>query len=268
MMTFDSYDLSEWREMSSSFEYASATPAIKTSTESVKLFADKMCIPQNSGEIKRRRLIVHLENSLEQFSATLIMGRTGTGKTTLAADFAQQIGHNVAWYKAETTDSNWKVFLSYFAESLRQSRLDCEPSKVFGLKQKDETDSLSVTESLAAKFAALEFETPLLIVIDDLHSVFDAEWFAEFFNALLSLRTQNVQLLLLARTAPPFPLWRLRSKQVLGVMDEKLLAFNLEETTELFANYGLGLKAAQAAEKLTYGRIGKLKQIAEERAVE
>jgi hypothetical protein len=28
------------------------------------------------------------------------------------------------------------------------------------------------------------------------------------------------------------------------------------------------LKAAQAAEKLTYGRIGKLKQIAEERAVE
>lgn len=268
MMTFDSYDLSEWREMSSSFEYASATPAIKTSTESVKLFADKMCIPQNSGEIKRRRLIVHLEKSLEQFSATLITGRAGTGKTTLAADFARQFGRNVAWYKAETSDSDWKVFRSYFAESLRQSKLDCKPSEVFGIEQKDETNSLSITESLAAQFAALETEKPLLIVIDDLHSVFDAEWFPEFFNALLSLRPQGVQLLLVARTAPPFPLWRLRSKQILGVMDEKLLAFNLEETTELFAHYGLGLKAAQAAHKLAYGRIGKLKQIAEERAVE
>ncbi len=267
MMTFGTYDSSEWRETSNSFEYVSSKPTIKTPTDSVKLFADKMCVPQNSAVINRPRLIAHLEKSLEQFSATLVTGRAGTGKTTLAADFARQTSYDVAWYKAETSDSDWKVLLSYFAESLRQSSLDCQPSKIFSLEQNDKTEGLSVTESLAAQFATIENEKPLLIVIDDLHSVFDAEWFPEFFNALLSLRTQNVQLLLLARTAPPFPLWRLRSKQILGMMDEKLLAFNPEETIELFAQYGLDAKAALAANKLAYGRICKLKQIAEERCV-
>lgn len=266
MMTFDTYDFSHCRETSYSFEYVSATPVINIPVESVKLFADKLCVPQTSAEINRPRLFAHLEKSLEQFSATLVTGRAGTGKTALAADFARKMGRDVAWYKAETSDSEWKIFLSYFAESLRQSRLGCEPSEVFGLEE--ETESLSVTESLAAQFAALETEKPLLLVIDDLHSVFDADWFNEFFNALLSLRTQSVQLLLLARTAPPFPLWRLRSKQVLGVMDEKLLAFNQEETNELFASYGLGLKAARVANKSAYGKIGKLKQIVAEKSVE
>jgi ATP/maltotriose-dependent transcriptional regulator MalT len=131
--------------------------------------------------------------------------------------------------------------------------------------QSDEAENLSVTESLAARFAAVETEKPLLVVLDDLHSVYDSDWFGEFFNALLSLPTPNVQVLMLARSAPSFPLWRMRSKHTLDVVDEKLLAFTVPETIELFRNYQLSENAARVAHKRAYGRIAKLKEIAEKK---
>jgi hypothetical protein len=100
-----------------------------------------------------------------------------------------------------------------------------------------------------------------------LHSVYDADWFVEFFNALLALPTANVRVLLLARSAPPFPLWRLRSKHVLDVVDEKLLAFTVPETIELFRNYRLSENAARVAHKRAYGRIAKIKEIAEKKRI-
>ncbi len=264
MLNFASNDLIELGEIDYNFDYSSTPTAHRN--DAVKILGEKISLPTINVEVERERLISHLENSLAQFSSTLVMGRTGTGKTTLAADFAKQKNYAVAWYKVETTDGDWKVFLGYLTESLRQcqtkSKSLCQYETSFA-----KTESLSVTESLAARFAVIEAEKPLLIVLDDLHSVFDADWFGEFFNALLSLPTPNVRLLLLARAAPPFPLWRLRSKHVLDVVDEKLLAFTVPETIELFRNYKLSENAARSAHKRAYGRIAKLREIAEKKAV-
>jgi ATP/maltotriose-dependent transcriptional regulator MalT len=264
MLNFATNELTELSDVSYSFEYISNSKPTKT--ETVKLLAEKICLPKIAAEIKRPRLITHLEKSLEQFSSTLVTGRFGTGKTTLAAEFANRKNDAVAWYKIETTDVDWKVFLDYLAESLRPFRADAELLQNYDLEF-NKSENLSVTETVAAQFAMIDTNKPLLIVLDDLHSVFDADWFAEFFNALLSLPTPNVRLLLLARSAPPFPLWRLRSKHVLDVVDEKLLAFTVPETIELFDKYQLSENAARVAHKRTYGRIAKLKEIAEKKAV-
>jgi LuxR family maltose regulon positive regulatory protein len=204
----------------------------------------------------------HLEKSLAQFSATLIAGRAGTGKTALAADFARQTDCCVAWYKVETADCDWKVFSRYLSASLD---LNCSGADL-------ETDrgamEVSLTsEALAAQFVQAAEEKPLLIVLDNLHSVFDAEWFADFFNSFVPLLAPKVRLLLMARTLPPLQIWRLRSKQVLGVMDEKLLAFTEDETIELFRKHNITPSAAREAHRVTYGKIARLKEIIEKNAL-
>jgi len=263
MMNFASQELNDWRESNNYFEFSSAPsetkPKIKIDTS--ELFADKLRVPSTEAQVKRPRLIEHLQKSLAQFSATLITGRTGMGKTTLAAEFAKQSDFQIAWYKAETADGDWNVFSSYLLESINQFNFDVD------LLESDfeALEISSASESLAAQFAFAAKEKPLLIILDDLHSVFDADWFAEFFHSFVPSLAPNVHLLLIARTTPPLPLWRLRSKQVLDVMDEKLLTFNLNEAIELFRKYELSPAVARSAYKRTYGRFGKLKEIAEKK---
>lgn len=260
MLNFASNELIELSEINYNFDYSS-TPTTHR-TDAVKILAEKISLPMTKAEIERQRLFTHLEKSLAQFSSTLVTGRVGTGKTALALDFAKQKNYAVAWYKIEMTDCDWKVFLGYLTQSLRQFQVNSEYAA-----QPAETENLSVTDSLASLFARVETEKPLLVVLDDLHSVYDCDWFGEFFNALLSLPTQNVRVLMLARSAPPFPLWRLRSKHVLDVVDEKLLAFTVPETIELFRHYKLSENAARSAHKRAFGRIAKLREIAEKKAI-
>lgn len=267
MLNFASTEINEWRETNHDFQYVSPTLPIAQGAKpgAVKILAEKISVPSGSAEIERSRIVAHLEKSLASFSATLVTGRVGTGKTALAASFAKQKNYRVAWYKTEATDGDWEVFASYLAETLRSLQSDYQLSEAGA--RVPERSELTVTEFLAAQFAALVTDKPLLIVLDDLHSVFDASWFAEFFNALLSLPMPNVRLLLLARSAPPLPLWRLRSKHVLDVIDEKLLAFTTAETTELFQSYGLSEKASLVAHKRAYGRIVKLREIAVKKSI-
>ena len=270
MLNFASEELSGWLETNPTFERISVSDTTPTS-KTIKILADKIVVPSVSAEIQRPRLFAHLEKSLRHFSAALVTGRTGTGKTAFAADFAGQSGCDVAWYKADATDNDWKVFLGYLSESLSAFKsvapqigaADAEKNERFF-----ENGVSPVTESIAREFSAIDAKKPLLVVLDDLHSVFDAEWFDEFFNALLSVPTENVHLLLLARTAPPFPLWRMRSKHVLDVIDEKLLAFSVEETIELFEKYKLPKTAARAAHKRVYGKVGALLEICREKTGE
>lgn len=264
MFNFASTEQIEVSEINYNFDRVSASATHNHG--SMKILAEKIRVPDdNCSIIERARLVAHIEKSLAQFSSTLVTGRVGTGKTTLATELAKQKNYDVAWYKIETIESDWKVFLAYLTESLRLSQATSKPFRAVETTA-DEIESSSVTESLAARFAFLEKEKPLLVVLDDLHSVYDVDWFAEFFNALLSLPAPNVRVLLLARAAPPFPLWRLRSKHVLDIVDEKHLAFTVPETVELFRSYGLSEIAARAAHKRAYGKIAKLREIAEKKA--
>ena len=265
MLNFASNEPFEPSEINYNFDFAS-TPTTRKS-DAVKILAEKISLPVTKGEVERQRLFMHLEKSLLQFASTLVTGRVGTGKTTLAVDFAKQKNCVVAWYKIETSDSDWKVFLDYLTQSLSRSQVDSKYLQKFETLS-DEDENLSVTESLAARFAAVDTEKPLLVVLDDLHSVYDADWFGEFFNALLSLPTPNVRVLMLARSSPSFPLWRMRSKHALDVVEEKLLAFTVPETIELFRNYKLSENAARVAHKRAYGRIAKLREIAEKKVIQ
>src|SRR5262249_9126549 len=115
--------------------------------------------------------------------------------------------------------------------------------------------------SALAESCIYDLETlaePLLLVFDDLHLVYDADWVIPFFQRLLSLLPAETHVLILGRGLPPAPLWRLRSKQRLCVINEQMLAFTQSEAESLFARYGLDGQRAGVALRNTGGRAAAL----------
>jgi ATP/maltotriose-dependent transcriptional regulator MalT len=98
--------------------------------------------------------------------------------------------------------------------------------------------------------------------VDDLHLLYDAEWLVPFFGRLLPLLPVEAHMILIGRTLPPAPLWRMRSKQTLRVIEESALAFTHGEAEELFHSYGLNVKTAAQALSETWGRAAALDRAA------
>jgi LuxR family maltose regulon positive regulatory protein len=103
---------------------------------------------------------------------------------------------------------------------------------------------------------------PLLLVIDDLHLIYDAPWVVPFFRRLLPLLPPEAHMLIIGRSLPPTPVWRMRSKQTLCLVEEAALAFTPEEAEELFAGYGLARREARRAVEQTGGRAAALDALA------
>jgi LuxR family maltose regulon positive regulatory protein len=210
-------------------------------------------------------LLDTLRENLESRHATVINGRAGTGKTMLAVDFVRRCGARAAWYKVDAPDMSLPVFMEYLVASVarvrpgfgsetleRQARL----SATGGTNGGGEFDIAALAEAYVYDLERLA--EPLVLVIDDLHLIYDADWVIPFFHRLLQLIPAGTHMLILGRGLPPAPMWRLRSKQRLFVITEQMLAFTQTEAEELFFGYGLGLEEASSALKRTGGRAADI----------
>jgi ATP/maltotriose-dependent transcriptional regulator MalT len=227
---------------------ASTTPRQRKGTLSLPLIEAKLRLPEGRNEVQRTRLLELLERSMANHTATVLVGRTGSGKTRLAAEMARRVGDS-AWCSLDAGDSDWEVLSRYFRAML----LGKETARV---------DMPTPFELLA--WLSVEMETggrrwPRLVVLDGIDHLFDAAWYREFFEALIASVPSGSHVLMLSRAKPPNPLWRLRAKQVVNLIDEKTLAFTPEETEQLFSLYGCAdSKAAARAQKECFGRVGTL----------
>ncbi|HSE18834.1 MAG TPA: hypothetical protein VLB46_17380 [Pyrinomonadaceae bacterium] len=252
----DHFDVTE--RYSPAVDITAATP-LKGERDGVHILKEKLEIPVCEGLVERPRLIEKLEKSLGHFTATLVSGRAGTGKTSIAAAYART-RKIAAWFTVESSDIDWNVFTSYLAASVH---------RVVGSKKAIRDSLPYVANPSPAAMAVFllnmvsELETaekncrPLL-VLDGIHHLFDADWFGGLFNILQPSFSRTADLLLLCRSKPPYPLWRLRSKQQLDVIDEKTLAFDREETILLLEQVGRSQTEAARIHAETFGRISKL----------
>lgn len=222
------------------------------------LILDKITTPAEAPRISRPRLLSTLHGSLNSCTSTIVNGRAGTGKTLLASDFARRCGRAVAWYKIDASDTELGIFFAYLLAAVAHNR----PG--FGeqtLAPMVEGATLEDIPMLAEAFVYELFENagePLLIVLDDLHLVYDAEWVVPFFRRLLPLLPAEAHMLITGRSLPPAPLWRMRSKQTLCVVEETVMNFSLKEAEKLFASYGLAPERAEHALRQARGRASSL----------
>ena len=170
----------------------------------------------------------------------------------------------MAWYKVDAPDGEIPVFFKYLITSIRQQRPDFGKATLAQLARTSTSDQMPLLAE-AFVYELVEGETnPLLIVIEDLHLVYDFEAVVPFFNRLLPLLPSEVHILITSRTMPPAPLWRMRSKQTLSVIEEEALGFTRQEAIELFASYQLSSEQATIALDHTRGRAAALARFAAE----
>jgi LuxR family maltose regulon positive regulatory protein len=227
----------------------------------MQLVLEKIAVPSPRG-ISRQRLLGLLHKSLVSCTSTVISGRAGTGKTVLAAQFASNCGRSIVWYKVDAPEGELPVFFEYLVGSI-QTQL---PN--FGRNSLVPLVTLLTQEQISLLAEAFIYELlqnepkPLLVVIEDLHLVCDSEWLVPFFHRLLPLLPPEVHMLITSRTMPPAPLWRMRSKQTLSVVEEDTLTFTTAEALELFESYGLNGEQACIALDHTNGRANALDNFA------
>jgi LuxR family maltose regulon positive regulatory protein len=205
--------------------------------------------------LSRGRLLCAVSDSLSGGAATIISGRAGTGKTALATEFALSAERPVAWYKVDAAEGDVSAFFRYLIESIARQRPGFgEQAALLGDRPCGIEDVPLMVESLVNEL--LQSEEPLMLILDDLHRVYDEAWVAPFFRRLLPLLPREVHAILIGRGLPPTPLWRLRSKQALRIIEEPALGLTLGEAEDLFSLYSLPAEAARAAWEKTRGRVG------------
>lgn len=219
----------------------------------MQVIPEKITPPVELPRVSRERLLSTLSESLEACNSTIIQGRAGTGKTMLATDFARRSGRRAVWYKLDAPDSELPAFLRHLCAAVGKARPRFGEKVLERLGPQCGVDDVPLAVEHIV-YELLESNEPLLVVLDDLHLVYDAEWVVPFFRRLLPLLPPEVHVMLLGRSLPPTPLWRMRSKQTLCVIDEASLAFTLSEARRLYASYGLAPERAEAALMETRGR--------------
>ncbi len=228
---------------------------------------DKVAVPLQNPRVSRPRLLGMLGEGLDSCAATIVTGRAGTGKTMLAKDFARSCGRRAAWYTVETPDGELPIFFRYLVESVGRQRPDFGRGVLSHLAESPGfKDIPTLAEAFLYELQECRGE-PLMLVVDDLHLIYDAEWVVPFFRRLLPLLPAEAHMLLIGRSLPPTPVWRMRSKQTLCLVEEDALAFTTQEAAELFAVYGLAGRDARAALEQTQGRAAALDALARRMSV-
>jgi LuxR family maltose regulon positive regulatory protein len=231
----------------------------------MKIISSKITIPNEIPRVCRRGLLDTLKENLESCHATVINSRAGTGKTMLAADFVRRYVKRAAWYKVDAPDMSLPIFMEYLVASVARVRPGFGRQTLERHAQLFETGRVGAGGEfdIAALAEAYVFDLertaePLVLVIDDLHLIYDADWVIPFFHRLLPLLPAETHMIILGRGLPPAPMWRLRSKQRLFVITEQMLSFSQTEAEDLFSGYGLSADDAISALNKTGGRVDDL----------
>ncbi len=231
----------------------------------MKIIISKVMIPTETPRVCRQGLLDMLQENIKSCHATVINGRAGRGKTMLAVDFVRRHAGRAAWYKVDAPDMSLPVFIEYLVASVARVRpgfgrqtldFQARSSGTGVARGGGEFDIAALAEAIV--YDLEQQAEPLVLVIDDLHLIYDADWVVPFFHRLLLLLPAETHMLILGRGLLPAPMWRLRSKQRLFMITEQMLAFTQTEAEELFSGYGLSAEGARLALKQTGGRAAAL----------
>ena len=136
---------------------------------------DKIAIPTATPRISRPRLLQRLTEQLYSANATILNGRAGSGKTMLAVDFSRNVGRAVAWYKVDAADNELRLFCEYLTAAVRRQRPSINVANLIELAATVEGGNAELlADALVFQLSEAKGE-PLLIVIEDLHQIYDAE---------------------------------------------------------------------------------------------
>lgn len=190
--------------------------------------------------LRRPQLEARLDDALRRRLVTVVAD-AGFGKSTLLASWLA--GHPWAWYSVTRDDREIGVFAAGLVDALTL-RVPALATTVRGLvaagrgpdADADEGLRAGAHASLLAGALDQHLRRDLVLVIDDLSEIGPADPAARFVEALARMSPSRLHIVLASRSAPPFPIERLRGQgQVLSI-EGASLAFGAGETAALLAD--------------------------------
>jgi len=217
------------------------------------LIGTKLVAPGQRGDlIGRPRLRALLERT-EETPAALVIAPAGFGKSTLLADWHDELkrrGHKVGWLSIDPDDDEPLRFLGYLAAALNQAEPTLAQRAAALLRSVPVNQPESLLPLIVNDLAALESRVALFL--DDVH-LLQHPAIAGFLDKLLAYAPRNLCLYLACRSEPPLQIQRLRLTHHIAVLTADSLRFDRAEA-EQFLNATRGLALSQSDLALLHGK--------------
>jgi LuxR family maltose regulon positive regulatory protein len=196
------------------------------------LVSTKFAPPRISARFIPRKLLLEQLRGMQRGTFALVTGSPGFGKTTLLAQWRQELmksGAVVAWLSLNHDDRLLSSFCAYLIAALQRLGIALDEDLMLEGGNGKALDSLVATAVNGAAAIAKE----LYLIVDDYHNVEDPSAH-KLMQKLIDHCPANLHIAIASRMAPPFSVSRLR---VLGQVTDigfEELPFDLDETRLFF----------------------------------
>tara|TARA_R110000787_G_scaffold78941_5_gene172423 strand:+ start:521 stop:3313 length:2793 start_codon:yes stop_codon:yes gene_type:complete len=196
------------------------------------LVTTKFRPPNNRGRlIERPQLIESLRATMDRKLA-LVHGPAGFGKTTLVAQWFDELktnGVGAAWLAIDAADNNRNRFLTYLVEALRMVEPEIGPGLWDLIESSPATESDFVLDTLVSDISIQDAE--FVLFIDDWHLILDTAVITAL-HRLISHQPPNLHIVITSRARTGLPLANLRVRNELVEIDASKLRFDLSESRQ------------------------------------
>ena len=188
--------------------------------------------------VARHHLIEQLNDGLVfGRSLTLVSAPAGYGKSTLVAEWLQQVNRPVAWLSLGESDDDPRRFFLYLITALRQVNVPLSAKLQAALEAGQLPPQQVLVSTLVNDLA--EMKSAYLLVLDDFQVIED-KMVLGVLHGLVMHQPDQLHLVLITREDPALPLARLRASNQLTEIRAADLRFRRNEA-EQFLCTGMGL---------------------------
>lgn len=199
-------------------------------------------------QVLRDRLIDALRAG-EYRRLTVIHAPAGYGKTTLAAQWGEELargGAKVAWLTVDDNDNNLVWFLANLVEAIRRANPAVVGDLGEVLEESGEDAQQYVLTSLINEIA--ERDEPMAVIVDDWHRVTSAAVIGAM-AFLLEHGGYNTHVVVASRSRSGLPLSRMLVRDELTEIDVRALCFDVAEARSFLVDVaGLDLQSGDVTD--------------------
>ncbi|MCP3925282.1 MAG: hypothetical protein GY714_22135 [Desulfobacterales bacterium] len=207
---------------------------IKQMINDIKILKSKLMIPRSDQTIRRERLD-GLLSSFSDKKLTKITAGAGFGKTTLISQFAVGIEANTVWYRIDTMENDYILFIHYLISGIKKylNGFGDETLQKIKLTENPETDYSDIFTFFLSELEKIE-DQKFLIILDDFHHIHENRKIQFFIEYLIENLPDSFHIMILSRTEPEISVSKFISTGEVTEIVEKDLVFTIEEVKSLY----------------------------------
>ena len=192
--------------------------------------------------VSRPRLLDTLAEA-SQCKLTIVCADAGYGKTSLVTEFTQSGGLRSEWLQLRLRDRDIVRLAEGLESCLRRLAGGTEPAATIGtrFRRSKGRDVHVLTQFLLSLAGQVGPQTSFL-VLDDYQHVDQEDIVNLLLGSLIEDSPPQLRFILLSRSAPKFPLGKLKARQEVYTIGEDAVSFTVDETRHFLSGSGISTR--------------------------